>query len=49
MGIAKASKPYGDENAPSMCYFRYLRRVKMETVQNGDLASVFLPTKKANF
>ena len=40
-GIAKASVPYGIENHPPMPFFRYFRKVKMDTVQDGEIDKDF--------
>jgi hypothetical protein len=44
LGLVKASVPYGREDPPPACVFRYFGNVKLMTLDQGDLASVFLPS-----
>ena len=44
LGMARASVPYGREDHPSVRWFRWLKRVKMGTIERvGEVASVFRP------
>ena len=40
-GIARASVPYGEEKHKSIRWFRFLRFIKMNTLERGPLSSLF--------
>lgn len=43
-GIARASVPYGREDHPSVHWFRWLKRIKMGTIERvGQIASAYVP------
>ena len=41
LGLVKASVPYGNEKAPSIQVYRSLLSIRMNTLENGELASLF--------
>jgi hypothetical protein len=41
LGLAKASAPYGREDHPRLCWFRYFRRIKMETATDAEISKDF--------
>ena len=41
LGLVKASVPYGREDPPPACVFRYFKGIKVGALENGDLASLF--------
>jgi hypothetical protein len=44
LGIARASVPYGREDHPSIRWFRWLKRVKMGTIERvGEIANAYVP------
>jgi len=44
LGMARASVKYGREDHPSVRWFRWLRRVKMGTIERvGEVAKAFVP------
>ncbi len=38
LGLAKATMPYGREDHPRLCWFRYIRRVKMGTATDAEIS-----------
>ena len=45
LGIAKASVPYGRDDHLPLFLFRFMRYIKIDTVENGDLTSFFSQIK----
>ncbi|TNV73388.1 hypothetical protein FGO68_gene15043 [Halteria grandinella] len=43
LGLVKASVPYGREDPPPACVFRYMRNIKLMTLDQGDVAEMFVP------
>ncbi len=47
LGLAKASVPYGQEDHPRLCWFRYFRRIRMDTATDAQLSRDFIADKAA--
>ena len=41
LGLAKASVPYGREDHPRPCWFRYFKRIKMDTATDAEISKDF--------
>ncbi len=41
LGIARASVPYGREDHLRLCWFRFLRRIRMDTATDAELSKDF--------
>lgn len=47
LGLAKASMPYGREDHPRSCWFRYFRRIRMDTATDAEVSKDFKADKSA--
>jgi predicted dienelactone hydrolase len=45
LGLAKASIPYGREDHPSLFWFRYFRRIRMDTATDAEISKDFMTDK----
>jgi hypothetical protein len=42
LGLAKASVAYGRDDHPRSCWFRYLRRIRMDTATDAPISKDFI-------
>ena len=46
LGLAKASVEYGREDHPRSCWFRYFRRIRMDTATEAPISKDFIRDEK---
>ena len=45
-GLAIASLPYGREDHKPLIFFRYLKKIQIDTLENGNLSTDFISEKQ---